>query len=44
MGDVKKYILGNPVIWILCVSNVFVYIVRIGIDDLTRYIYTAFTA
>lgn len=29
----KKYILGNPVIWILCVSNVFVYIVRIGIDN-----------
>lgn len=29
----KKYILGNPVIWILCISNVFVYIVRIGIDN-----------
>ncbi len=29
----KKYILKNPVIWILCVSNVFVYIVRIGIDN-----------
>ncbi|HDK5687111.1 TPA: hexose-6-phosphate:phosphate antiporter [Staphylococcus pseudintermedius] len=28
-----KYILKNPVIWILCVSNVFVYIVRIGIDN-----------
>ena len=29
----KKYILKNPVIWILSVSNVFVYIVRIGIDN-----------
>ncbi|EKU47116.1 hexose-6-phosphate:phosphate antiporter [Staphylococcus massiliensis] len=29
----KKYILRNPVIWILCVSNVFVYIIRIGIDN-----------
>ncbi|KMR26873.1 antiporter, partial [Staphylococcus aureus] len=29
----KKYFLGDPVIWILCVSNVFVYIVRIGIDN-----------
>lgn len=29
----KKYILKNPVIWILCISNVFVYIVRIGIDN-----------
>ena len=29
----KKYILKNPVIWILCVANVFVYIVRIGIDN-----------
>ena len=29
----KAYILKNPVIWILCISNVFVYIVRIGIDN-----------
>lgn len=29
----KKYILGNFVIWILCVLNVFVYIVWIGIDN-----------
>lgn len=29
----KTYILKNPVIWILCISNVFVYIVRIGIDN-----------
>ncbi|NJH85715.1 hexose-6-phosphate:phosphate antiporter [Staphylococcus agnetis] len=29
----KRYILKNPVIWILCISNVFVYIVRIGIDN-----------
>ncbi len=28
----KKYILAS-VRWILCVSNVFVYIVRIGIDN-----------
>ena len=29
----RTYILSNPWIWILCVSNVFVYIVRIGIDN-----------
>ncbi|SHJ07584.1 MFS transporter, OPA family, hexose phosphate transport protein UhpT [Clostridium cavendishii DSM 21758] len=29
----KKYVLRNPWIWILCVANVFVYIVRIGIDN-----------
>lgn len=29
----KKYILGNLVIWILCILNVFVYIVCIGIDN-----------
>lgn len=29
----KKYILKNPCIWTLCVANVFVYIVRIGIDN-----------
>ena len=29
----KTYILKNPIIWILCVSNIFVYIVRIGIDN-----------
>lgn len=29
----KKYVLKNPWIWILCVANVFVYIVRIGIDN-----------
>lgn len=29
----KKYLLTNPWIWLLCVSNVFVYIVRIGIDN-----------
>ncbi|MCP3426344.1 hexose-6-phosphate:phosphate antiporter [Rothia sp. AR01] len=27
------YILKNPWIWILCVANVFVYVVRIGIDN-----------
>ncbi len=31
--DNLKIYPGNPVIWILCVSNVFVYIVRIGIDN-----------
>lgn len=29
----RKYVLRNPWIWVLCVSNVFVYIVRIGIDN-----------
>lgn len=29
----KKYVLKNPWIWTLCVANVFVYIVRIGIDN-----------
>lgn len=29
----RSYILRNPWIWILCVANVFVYIVRIGIDN-----------
>ncbi|MGG5343586.1 hexose-6-phosphate:phosphate antiporter [Enterococcus sp. AZ192] len=29
----KKYLLTNPYIWVLCVANVFVYIVRIGIDN-----------
>ncbi|MFW0178725.1 hexose-6-phosphate:phosphate antiporter [Rothia sp. CCM 9418] len=27
------YVLKNPWIWILCTSNIFVYIVRIGIDN-----------
>jgi OPA family hexose phosphate transport protein UhpT-like MFS transporter len=29
----KKYILKNPFVWGLCLSNVFVYIVRIGVDQ-----------
>ncbi|WPC42310.1 hexose-6-phosphate:phosphate antiporter [Clostridium sp. JS66] len=29
----KKYVITNPWIWTLCVANVFVYIVRIGIDN-----------
>jgi OPA family hexose phosphate transport protein UhpT-like MFS transporter len=29
----KKYILKNPYIWGLCFSNIFVYIVRIGVDQ-----------
>lgn len=29
----RKYVITNPWIWVLCVANVFVYIVRIGIDN-----------
>ncbi|MBM7617192.1 OPA family hexose phosphate transport protein UhpT-like MFS transporter [Weissella uvarum] len=29
----KKFVLKNPMVWILAVANVFVYIVRIGIDN-----------
>ncbi|WP_281247982.1 MFS transporter [Corynebacterium aquilae] len=29
----RKYIMRNPWIWLLCVANVFTYIVRIGIDN-----------
>jgi OPA family hexose phosphate transport protein UhpT-like MFS transporter len=29
----KTYVLPNRYIWLLCVANVFVYIVRIGIDN-----------
>lgn len=29
----KTYVLKNPWIWTLCVANIFVYIVRIGIDN-----------
>lgn len=29
----KKYVLFNKYIWILCFANIFVYIVRIGIDN-----------
>lgn len=29
----KKYVITNPWIWTLCVANVFVYIVRIGIEN-----------
>ncbi|WP_246577983.1 MFS transporter [Clostridium psychrophilum] len=29
----KSHVLKNPWIWILCVANVFVYIVRIGVDN-----------
>ncbi|AWX14907.1 hexose phosphate transporter [Mergibacter septicus] len=28
-----QYILKNPVIWLLCFANIFLYIVRIGIDQ-----------
>jgi OPA family hexose phosphate transport protein UhpT-like MFS transporter len=28
-----KYILNNPYIWAICVGNIFVYIIRIGIDQ-----------
>lgn len=29
----RKYLLTNPWVWVLCVSNVFVYLIRIGIDN-----------
>ncbi|RBP99377.1 hexose-6-phosphate:phosphate antiporter [Bifidobacterium xylocopae] len=29
----SKYLLRNPWVWVLCVSNVFTYLVRIGIDN-----------
>ena len=29
----KKYVLLNPYMWVLCIANIFVYIVRIGIDN-----------
>lgn len=29
----KQFVLFNPWIWMLCISNIFVYIVRIGIDN-----------
>lgn len=29
----KKYVLTNQWIWLLCIANIFVYIVRIGIDN-----------
>ncbi|MDA1477915.1 hexose-6-phosphate:phosphate antiporter [Bacillus changyiensis] len=29
----KQYVLKNPWIWTLCIANVFVYVVRIGIDN-----------
>lgn len=28
-----NYVLNNPWIWILCVTNIFIYIVRIGVDN-----------
>ncbi|WP_262407832.1 hexose-6-phosphate:phosphate antiporter [Psittacicella hinzii] len=28
-----KYVLFNKVIWLLCIANIFLYIVRIGIDQ-----------
>lgn len=29
----KKFTISNPWIWILCTANVFIYIVRIGVDN-----------
>ena len=29
----KKYVLFNKIIWLLCLANVFLYVVRIGIDQ-----------
>ena len=28
-----NYVLKNPWIWILCITNIFVYIIRIGVDN-----------
>ncbi|WP_394143506.1 hexose-6-phosphate:phosphate antiporter [Vibrio atypicus] len=33
MDIFKKYVLFNKVIWLLCIANVFLYVVRIGIDQ-----------
>ncbi|MBZ6485120.1 hexose-6-phosphate:phosphate antiporter [Priestia aryabhattai] len=30
---VIKYIIKNPFIWLLCFANIFVYILRIGVDN-----------
>jgi OPA family hexose phosphate transport protein UhpT-like MFS transporter len=30
---VKKHVLLNPFVWILCISNIFVYVIRIGVDN-----------
>ncbi|MFI8597209.1 hexose-6-phosphate:phosphate antiporter [Rothia koreensis] len=29
----KKYTIANPLIWVLCVANVFAYVLRIGVDN-----------
>lgn len=29
----KKYVLCNKIIWLLCIANIFLYVVRIGIDQ-----------
>lgn len=28
-----EYVLKNKVIWLLCFANIFLYVVRIGIDQ-----------
>lgn len=28
-----KYVLKNPFVWVICISNLFVYVLRIGIDN-----------
>jgi OPA family glycerol-3-phosphate transporter-like MFS transporter/OPA family sugar phosphate sensor protein UhpC-like MFS transporter len=30
---IRRHVFGNPVIWVLCVANFFVYIVRFGVLD-----------
>jgi OPA family glycerol-3-phosphate transporter-like MFS transporter/OPA family sugar phosphate sensor protein UhpC-like MFS transporter len=30
---VRRHVFGNPVIWVLCMANFFVYIVRFGVLD-----------
>lgn len=29
----KKYVLKNPYIWLLCLANLFIYVLRIGVDN-----------
>lgn len=33
MEILKKFVFNNKFVWILCVANIFVYIIRIGLDQ-----------
>ena len=33
MEVLKKFVFNNKFVWILCVANIFVYIIRIGLDQ-----------